>query len=388
MAKRPRDSDHAAGEALLAEWGVGAAADAAALSVFACRDGSADRAIAARLAVIADADSVALLQRLEGESADREARKEAKRALYRLAQRGIAIPHRAPQPAQPPLLAPEIEGYLSAVDGRGDQLAWILKPRAGALLHFFAVFNDPEGLREVSVNAVTRKSLREIRSELERRHDLRLVAVDWRYVDFLVHRAYAWTRQRDGRVEGDYLAMRAQITHAAAPAEMENPVWQTIRREEVAAGAALESSAEVFGEPELRTWFPDPTLLAPFLEELDNIRNSPLVLNRPQQEERFENVVSGAIDKVYSATDRDSWRRRLEQMAYFFAVTKRPERARQSAAAAEALGRNLPFAEVPLLASLLRTALAAYFQRNVEAEAEREQSSLIVTPAQVRKRTP
>jgi hypothetical protein len=255
-------------------------------------------------------------------------------------------------------------------------------------LHFFAVLNDPEGLREVSINAITRKSLREIRAELEQRHDLRLVAVDWRYADFLVHRAHDWARARGSRVGGDYLAMRAQLTQAAAPQSMENPVWSKIARDEVAAGGWLEDSAEVLGEPELRTWFPDPALLAPFLEELDNIRNSPLVLNRAQQEERFEAVVADAIDRIYAAAGRESWQRRLEQMAYFFAVTKRPERARQSAAAAAALGRDVPFAAIPLLAALLRTALAAFFQRNLEADAERQQSSLIVTPQQARKRTP
>jgi len=384
MAKRRPDPAVARGEALLAEWGLATDSGAEVLATVVGRDSAADLAIADRLATIGGAAAVALLQRLESDSGDRGVRKEAKRALYRLEQRGEAVQHAAPAPAAAPILGPELEGFVSPFDGRGDQLAWILKPRAGALLHFFALFNDPAGLREVSISPITRKSLREIRTELEQRHDLRLVAIDWRYVDFVVHRAHQWTRERGGHVEGDYLAIRAQLTQTPVPEAMEHPVWKML-----AGGddAPLASSAEVVGEPELRTWFPDLAALAPFFTEIDNIRDSPLVLNEAQQRERFDAVVNEATERCYAAAGRASWRRRVEAMAYVFAVSKRDEQARRCAAVAQALDRDVAFADIPLLAFLVRLAFDAHLQHSAKAEAERQESSLLVTPEQVRKRT-
>jgi hypothetical protein len=65
-------------------------------------------------------------------------------------------------------------------------------------------------------------------------------------------------------------------------------------------------------------------------------------------------------------------------------ATARPERARAAAAAAAALRHDRPYADVPVLAGLVRSVLAASFETAQRAEAERQQSSLIVTPEQMR----
>ena len=78
------------------------------------------------------------------------------------------------------------------MDGRGDQLVWLVKSQPAGVAHLFAVLNDPEGLREVALNTITRKALKAVRAELEERHELRLVDVDWHYADFLIHRAFEW----------------------------------------------------------------------------------------------------------------------------------------------------------------------------------------------------
>ena len=89
-------------------------------------------------------------------------------------------------------MGPALEGYLSAVDGRGDQLVWLVKPHPGGLAHLFAVINDPEGLREVNLFETTRKALRASREELLRKHELRMIEADWRYCDYLIDRAFHW----------------------------------------------------------------------------------------------------------------------------------------------------------------------------------------------------
>jgi hypothetical protein len=382
MGKPNPDPLLEAGERLLAQWSVGATATTAELAGVLHRDAVADAAIAHRLGAIASDESARLLDQLEREAHDKRVRKEAKRALYRLHQRGIRPPA-APQSAAAPATAPPIEGYVSPVDGNGDQLVWLVKPQPGGVAHLFAVVNDPGGLREVALNSVTRKALKSIRAELERKHELRLVEVDWHHADYLMHRAFEWARASGARMGGDYPALRAQFSRVPPPAAL--PARAPARGAAAAPQrdeAQLAQSADLLEEPEFRTWFFGAEQLAPYLEELAGVKDSPLVLNRVQQQERFEAVIVGAIDALFGGDARPSWARRLHEMSHYFAATRRPAQAAQAAAVARALEGGGAAREIPFCAHLVRASLAFFFQAALAEEEEREKTSLVLTPQQ------
>lgn len=386
MAKLDRDHLLEAGGRLLHEWGVPRDAGPPALAALIGRAPAADLAIANRLGGIAGEESVRVLQQLADAAADKLLRKEVKRALYRLEQRGVAVPH-APAAEAGPIVTPtRTEGYVSPVDGRGDQLVWLVKPRPGGLLHLFAVINDPDGLREAEVALISRKVLKEIRKELAEKHDVQFVDVDWRYCDFLVYRAFRWAQERRAPLPADYPALRAQFAKEP-PAEDLPPL--ILAHVDVGALAAdvgrLEKSDGLLEEKEFRTWFFSRQELQPYLDEVGSIRDSPLVLNRAQQEERVRGVVDRAVEELFSGARRESWVRRLYEMAYFFWATGRREPAQQAVVVALALarsergGRDIPFCE-----HLARASLTLFAQVTAEEEAERAKSSLILTPQQLR----
>ena len=385
MAKLGREDLLKEGERLLESWGQGAATSLADLEPLAGREAAADLAIANRLGSSGQAESIDFLRRLEHEASEKLVRKEAARALYRLEQRGVEVPE---EPMGEPLsiAAPALEGYLSPIDGRGDQLIWLVKSRSGGVLHLFAVINDPEGMREAELAAHTRKGLKTLRAELEKKHELRLVETDWRYCDFLMRRAFAWARERNASVSGDFPALRAQLINEPGADTLPPIIWSRLDPAKLDAdGAALASSVEVLNEPELRTWFLGPEQLEPYLRELAEIRESPLVLDRHQQEERFAAVIVRAVEELFGGERRTSWARRLYELAYFFSATGRSDRARGAAAAGRALERSEHGARgVPLLEQLARSSLFAFFQASVKEETERAKDSLIVTPQQVR----
>lgn len=380
MTKRVRtDGD---GAQLLRDWAVGDDATVAELMQHAGRSPAGDAAIAHRLGAIAEPGSVDGLQRLERESADKEVRKAVKRALYRLEQRGMKLPAAAVAPAAP-VLAPTIEGWLSPVDGRGDQLVWVIKPRTDGVAHLFAVINDPEGLREIELNAVNRKALKQARHDLAEKHDLHLVAADWRYCDYLIHRAFQWARTQGTPMHGDYPALRTQITREPAPETMEPLVLTRLDRAAVRAdAAALAQSAELLQEKELRTWFLNAEEARPYLEDVSGAQETPLVLSPVQQEDRVRGVLEGCLNDRFGGARGESYARRLYEMAYFFAVTNRDARARQALAVALALAEGTRPVEIPFCDHMVRASLAMWHQLAVEQQAERSKSSLIVTPQQ------
>jgi len=388
MSKPSPEALRESGEQRLAEWGLAPSATPSELGAVLFRDPAADVAVAHRLGAIASQESAELLRRVERDTSDKHVRKEAKRALYRLQQRGVALPAPAAEPPPAPASASLMEGYVSPVDGRGDQLVWLLKPQTGGVAHLFAVINDPDGMREAALTPVTRKVLKSLRAELTAKHDLRLVEVDWRYADFLMHRAFEWGRARGTRMAGDYPALRAQLTRQP-PAESLPP--SVLARVDAAAVAAdptlLDQSPALLEEPELRTWFLAEDVLKPYLDELASVRDSPLVLNRVQQEERYESVITRAIDTVFGGEGRASWARRLYEIGYIFAVTRRAQRAEQAVAVAQALEGEAAPNQIPFCAQLVRVSLAFFFKQALEQEEEREKSSLVLTPQQaLRKR--
>jgi len=383
MAKPNLDALQADGERQLTEWGLGDDSPAADLGAVLLRDSAADVAIAHRLGAIASDESAELLRRLEHETTDKRVRKEAKRALYRLEQRGVHVPTAPPEPGPAPAIAAPIEGYVSPFDGRGDQLVWLVKPQPAGVAHLFAVLNDPEGMREAALTPVTRKALRTLREELERKHDLRLVEADWHYVDFLMHRAFDWARARGTRMTGDYPALRAQLTRQPAPAPQPPLVLRRVEAPAVDADPALLAHApDLLEEREFRTWFLAEEQLRFALDELAGVRDSPLVLNPMQQQDRYEDVLGRAIDTLFGGEAQPSWARRLYEMGYFFAVTRRPQRAAQAVAVARALEGGSAPRQVPFCAQLVRTSLAFFVQRAAEQEQEREKTSLVLTPQQ------
>ncbi len=384
MSKPNRETQLRQGEQQLKQWNVAADAGVQTLRSLIGRNAEADLAIAARLGATADPAGVEVLRALEATSTDKLVRKEVRRSRYRLEQRGVTVP---PEPTPKPaaaVVAPALEGYLSAVDGRGDQLVWLLRPRPGGVAHLFAVINDPDGLREIDLTETTRKALRAAQAELLKKHELRLIEADWRYCDFLVNRAFHWAVEKNHPISGDYRALRAQLSKEEPPTEMPPLILARVDVEAVRNDARLLIESEkLLEEKELRTWFFDPETLKPYIDNVQRIKDSPLVLPPSQQEERVRAIVEGAIEELFGGERQLSWVRRLEEMAYFLHATDRAEPAKRALAAALALQSSARGGrEIAVCEQLVRASLAAFLQMEEQRQEEQARSSLVLTPQQ------
>jgi hypothetical protein len=380
-----------AGREALRAAGVGdAESTPAALLPLVGRAPELDLAIAERFGREATDDRAAALREL-ATGAERRgwkvAAKEARRALYHFAQRGVAIPPApVPEPAVRRRPASPLEGYLSPVDGRGDRLVWLVRVQhRGGLVVLTGVLNEPAGLREIAVAELPRKTLRRMARDLETRHRLRMVPADGDYCDALLAEGFARARAAGMPGVGEYPTYRARLL-SADPAPREPAlIARVVDLDSAPIADTAARGAELFDQPEFATWPLERPLLAPYLAEIAAVRESPLVLSQPQQEERVRSIVARALHEIFGGARGAAYRRRLEEMAYYLHATGRRVRARTAAATARALASSARGGEgIPLVEELTRRSFAALLAEDSARAQVDAENSLLVRPGAAR----
>ena len=278
------------------------------------------------------AAALPILTALAESPAARGARRIARRALYRLSLRGVTAP---PRPAPRPVVERRAErparAWLSGIDGTGSRAAWILfEGGFGGTALCSLILNDTVGVLEAAGGEITKKRL-----------DTELAALR-------ANQKLPWIEVAPARAVaavGDALTRhRALGTTPPAAFARWQPAFDALTANEtpappatVADPAMLERAAELLGVPELASWFLDPASVQSESLEVFQTRESRLVVSDQIKAEREAAIVERIVEREFTPEVRQRWARRLEEMAFVFAATDRPEHAAIAAAAATAL---------------------------------------------------
>lgn len=332
-------------------------------------------AIARALGAIASADAAAMLAAMEA-GASGALRREIRRALFRLRQRGITPEERTGPAAPAPVVEAGLSALLSPIDAEGVSIAWLMKARAGGgLKRLWGLVSESEGLIGATLETISRKDMRQERTEVERRAGAKLIDADGRLVDFILCDAYRHTPEaRRGRV-GNFLALRTEIIAASPPTEFVHPIYS-----EFPDGASADPSAELMKAPEIAAFKLPAVAVKPFADEASGLRQSVIVLSPVQQEERVGAVVERALGELIAGDNAYRLRRHLEDTAYFFARSGRREQAGWAAAAAAKIRDQVELRRIAFFQAFMRAQLGAVLAE--QQEHERQEPRLIMTPAE------
>jgi hypothetical protein len=340
------------------------------------RPGVGDGAIAHALGHIASAESAAMLAEMEA-GATGATRREIRRALFRLRQRGIAPPApQAPVAARAAAGDSGLIALLSPADADGTRIVWLLKARAGGgLKRLWGLVSETEGLLGITLDTLARKEFRAERAEVERRAGTPFIDADWRLVDFILYDAYRHTPEaRRGRV-GNFLVLRGEITADSPSAEFTHPIYL-----EFAAVAAAEPSVDLMREPEVAAFQLPAAAVKPFADEVSGLNQSVIVLARVQQQERINTVVERALTELLTGENSYRLRRHLEDSGYLFARSGKPQQAGWATAAAAKIRDGAELKRVAFFQTFMRAQLGALLAE--KREQERQEPRLIMTPAE------
>ncbi len=342
-----------------------------------------DLAIVFSLGKIADSAAAEALLRIEKGIEDKDLKKEIRRSLFKLSQKGLTIPadKRVEEKSPTSILSrsPEIEAYMSPVDGAGGRLVWIIKPQAGhGLQTIQGMVNDREGLQRIGGTQIRRKELRNMAQEIKKQHGITMISVPWEYADMMLYEGFEKAKSRGRSGLQNFHQLRS-IVNTGKPKAQDHPVYQRLHSKDVREGAWRELSRRLLDEPELRFWILDPDWAEPFLAQLQEAQSSRLVLNPMQKEERIAGIVRDAVKTLCAGETEKIMQRRLEDMAFYFVDTGRAQLGRLALAVALQIKDGDPGPlDIAFLTGLVQKSFAFYLSEQ-KSKAD-EEPSFIVKP--------
>ncbi len=316
-------------EALRSRAGAASAEDIRSLAAL-----DADVLEAALVAFAAEqgAAAVPVLSSLAEQNTGRSVRRAARRALYRLEQRGLRpaepAPTRSVVVGRRPARA--VRAWLSGVDGSGSRAIWILfEGDWGALRLCSLILNDVAGVLEVAGGDVTKKRLVGELARLRASQKLPWVEAEPARAVGLVAEALA-LHESGGTTPPPEFARWQAVFAGAAPAAPA-PVLADVDQ------ARVERSAELLELPELAGWFLEPEAVQSDALERLQARESRLVVSDEGRREREDAIVRRVVERELGPVARRRWARRLLETALVFDAVTREEHAGLARAAAAAL---------------------------------------------------
>ena len=337
------------------------------------------------------AAAVPLLERLAGAAPDKEQRRAARRALYRLEQAGQRPARAAPASPVRPVVAREAEhavrAWLSGIDGSGSRAAWILFEGGlgGGLRLCSLILNDEAGIMDAAGGPIARKRLEAELRGLRESQKLPWVEVDGGRACALVGQALAlherigtvpppefarWRKSFSGSSTVSSLSGSSTVSSFSGSSSAGAQKWpphspsggqpshggQPSRGQLPASDVdplVLERSASLLELAELGGWFLDPGRVATEALALLQARESRLVVSDQVKAEREAAIIDGVIEAHVPAAARSRWAGRLREMADIFGMTGRADEATLAHTVATALAdADRPAATIPFVRAL------------------------------------
>jgi hypothetical protein len=259
-------------------------------------------------------------------------------------------------------------------------LIWLAKTQPGHGLQVIqAMLHERDGLLRIGGAHMRRKEMRNMFQELQQQHRISMIAIPWEFADWAIYEGYEKGKARGESGLEKFHELRSIIA-SEKPKEQIHPIYRKIGGEQVREGPWREQSRRLLDEPELRYWVLTDDWMQQFLAQIQEAQASRLVLNPLQKEERMNAIVREAVRTLCSGENGRAFKRRMEDMALYFAETRRSEAAKLSLAVALQVGDGDPGPlDISFLTGLVQKSFAVLLSQE-KAKEEEDPSSLIVKP--------
>jgi len=325
--------------------------------------------------------AVALVERLPLDSArtpellecivkiyqQKEVRKAVKRTLFKMKQRGVAIPDVNLE--EPPAFRlrtvqqDKPEAYVGPIDGTGSRPVLIAIPQLPQGIGLgVGVINDERGIVEYVFGRYSKKQAKEMRILFFEKLPF-MVETSLSHATALLEEAHV-LRSEKGEASGDYNQIREWLLgHVQRPGNSNSPVYEILPYESISREVLTDSQIQkLLAHPLLAGWIAQPDKLKSVADEVARAEKSPILLSGIQKGERINQVKEDSIRQLYDEKQRNLMKRRLEEMAYLFGKSGEENLARICLCCALSfLERDSLLKVNAFLKALLERSLLLYF---------------------------
>lgn len=295
-------------------------------------------------------------------------RKEARRALYRLRAAGVEVP--PPRPVRTD--AGPTRSLMSWVDATGHMLFVCLVDRPSGGARLVRVVIGDEGVLGAEVAEMSPRQLARALRDAEA--GVPVVECPVPYAQHRVAEAATRGMPEDPAERGP--AEAAVRTVGTPPGEVAHPVYGVLDPLAVKWDPdLLPQTPRLLETEEMGGWVLPGEQLSPWAGRYHQISSSPLVVDAATERARRRELLREAVRELFPPGSIPSWRRRLEDMAYYFHRRGEERNARLALRAAIALDPAQPPDDHPLLLALVEKCLVL---ARPEREEEGEQRRIIV----------
>lgn len=321
-----------------------------------------------------------ILQVHFGGTADKSCQKTLKKAFHLLKTQGVEIPPGLVKTDESGLfkstaIPAQIKGYASRIEGNGSRMVVLQLPRQGQSFNLFlALCNDVEGFKDTYAVLLTNKEAKKYLTSTRQDMPGDLIDMPPAYVFKILEETYRANLDHTSDIVGTYLRVRSDLENWLA--EEPVPDIHTLLPVLDDREQYLKHSKNLSLEEDFLSWHFNPEELNPWLQKIQEIETSPLILTQDQKVARIENVIDEVIKELFPPGKRLIFSRRLLEMAYYLDQTGKPHLARQAQAAGEDLERerSLLERENPFLLGLLMFPLKEMYDQTVAPEAAKPQT--------------
>jgi hypothetical protein len=263
------------------------------------------------------------------ESSDKETSKAARRGLHTLRTRGVKTPEAKKPVAQasiPRPLGDVAEAWTCVPDANGERLVVAIVPAPGGDFHVVtAHVSDERGLLQMAFGRGPRKHAREVRRNFELSGGFAADVPLARAAE-LIEAAYQLTLAAGKSPPPDFAAARRVLPRVTIAADAPHAALAEVPP---AAPEALDRDHQelLHHLPTLSRWVPGRAQLNELEEKLNDVVTSKILVDGPQRQRAWQDVIDAAIGRVFDETGRRRWQRRLYDAALVYAAAGHAEEA-------------------------------------------------------------
>ena len=266
-------------------------------------------------------EAAASLQSLAESAADKETRKAAKRALYRLSQQGVAVVRapKAPPPAPKADTTGILHAYASNFDGAGDRLLWFIlpDPDGGSPTLFSVMLRDDFGVRDIILAKQGRRELdtrfKSIEAEITR--GLALAEIEPDYGRWLLQEAREMNRRTLKQTPAGFLETAPRVGTTTQTYEP-HPVYARLTPEAVLADTEYpRDAAALFALVWFENWFLEMERMYPALGRWMAANFENMERSEEEKQERSDAALRESTHELMTAEMLATYKARLEGSA-------------------------------------------------------------------------